>query len=375
MEVKRQHITLVLVITALMIASLYFFWLRSLVQQAYDGNAPVWFMSLTEHMYPRFEVEKQRFELTFFQHKADQVIIRLAFVLFLAGMAVRAVNAEHFIAQNSRTVTKVKLDQLRQIFYLGLLFFTWDWYQDFPGLVKMEPFYKGVHLFRLLQINIPPLEVLYALFAVYILSIMLVLCNYRKVIFALFTAVILVFLQGYLFSFEKIGHGHATLTYACLLMPWLLFEIGLHEGEGQKQSFILFLIQCTIAGAYFLSGAEKLLNNGLKWTSTDTLSTYLKMHSQEAGKWLIEQPLLLSVLPWLVLIFQLFSITVLFYPRFRYPFIVAGIAFHWSTTWLMGIGAYLSPWIFVYVFFLDLGKLKLRSLGNVRSTSNSQNGS
>jgi len=375
MEIRRRHIAFLLLILAFTIATFYFFWLRTLVTQAYKGDAPVWFMSLTEMLYPRFEVEKQRFELAFFQNKADQVIIRLSGILLLTGIAMRVTNVQHFITRNSRSLTEKQMDRLRQIFYLGLLFFTWDWYRDFPRLVKMEAFYKGVHLFRILQIDIPPVDVLYGIFSVYILSILLVLFNYHKVIFAVSTAMILVLLQGFLFSFEKIEHGYATLTYACMLMPGLFFETNQASREGPNNSFILFLIQFTITGAYFLSGAEKLLTSGFEWASSDTLSAYLLMHPKKAGLWLIEQPILLGLLPWLILVFQLSSIVVPFYPRLRFFFIFSGVAFHWGTTLLMGIGTYLSPWIFVYIFFLDLDKLNVKSLGKVSKINSSQNDS
>lgn len=374
MVIKRRHIAVFFLLLSLLIAFNYLFFFRSLVEQAYHDTAPEWFSTLVDELYPRFTVEKQRFDLAFFQYKADQIMIRLSLILFLGGVIFWFAKPSHFLARHTIKLPSDFYHNLRIVFYAGLLFYTWDWYEDFYRIVNMQDFYKGVHLFRLFKIGIPEIEIFYGLFAIYLISLFLVLLNFRLIVFSSLTAIGLVVFQGYLYSFEKIEHGYATLTYACMLMPFLFYELNVQNGKAKQKSFVLFLIQFSIAGAYFLSGAEKLLTSGFQWADAETFRTYLLLHPQEAGLWVAEQPFLLNVLPWMVLIFQLSFIIVPFYPRFRSLFLLSGIAFHWGTTWLMGIGAYLSPWIFVYVFFLDLHKLKIKSLSSASSTNISQKG-
>lgn len=373
MVIRRRHIAVLLVLLPVMAVSLYAFFFRQLIGEVYAGTAPDWFTTLVDRLYPRFPVEKQRFELAFFQHKADQVILRMSGLLLIIGVWLWFSPPARFVAKYSRPYAYKHFKRLRIVFYLGLLYYTWDWYRDFPRIVKMEEFYKGVHLFRLIGLEIPPTEVFYALFAIYLLSLLMVLMNVQKVFFAGLTALGLLLFQGYLFSFEKIEHGYSTLTYACLLMPFLFYELRQQKTGTHPKSFVLFLIQFCIAGAYFLAGAEKLLTGGLSWASPETFRTYLLLHPRDAGLWVADQPLLLHVMPWGVLILQLSFILLPFYPRCRLVLLPAGIAFHWGTTWLMGIGAYVSPWIFVYLFFLDLNSFTMKPLFNT-SKSISQKG-
>ena len=374
MVIKRRHIAVFFLLFSLLISVTYLFFFRPLVEQSYHDNAPEWFSTLVDELYPRFAVEKQRFDLAFFQYKADQVIIRLSFIMFLSGIGLWYLNPARFINRHTIELPSDFYRRLRLFFYAGLLLYTWNWYEDFSRIVKMEEFYKGIHLFRFFGVGIPEIEIFYGLFAVYLISLFLVLIKNRPVLFASFTALGLVIFQGYLYSFEKIEHGYTTLTYACMLMPFLFYELKVQNENEKQKSFVLFLIQLSIAGAYFLSGAEKLLTSGFQWADAETFRTYLLLHPQEVGLWVAEQPFLLHILPWMVLFFQLSFIVVPFYPRFRHLFLLSGIAFHWGTTWLMGIGAYLSPWIFVYVFFLDLQKFKIRFLSSASSTNISQNG-
>ena len=374
MNSLARNIALLCILLSLLIAILYLVFFRELVMQAYYGTAPAWFSTLVDELYPRFAVEKQRFELAFFQYKADQVIIRISLVLLLSGTGLWFLKARDFIQNHSPALPSFFFNRLRLVFYLGLLLYTWNWYEDFSRIVKMQAFYKGVHLFRFFQLGIPEIAVFYGLFAIYLLSILMVLLNIRTTFFASITALGLVLFQGYIYSFEKIEHGYTTLTYACMLMPFLFYELKRQKGQVFQSSFVLFLIQLSIAGAYGLSGAEKLLTSGFQWANPETFRTYLLLHPRDAGLWVAEQAFLLNTLPWLVLVFQLSFVIVPFLPRFRYIFLISGIAFHWGTTWLMGIGAYWSPWIFVYVFFLDFHKLDIKFLSSANNTNISQKG-
>jgi hypothetical protein len=363
--VKSRHsIAVVLAVLAAFIALLYFFLFRPYVALAYDGEAPGWFQSVLQALYPRFEVEKQRFDLSFFQYKADQVLIRTllsaaALIFLLLRYSIATITRHYSIIQE-----EPHFRMLGKIFYAGLFLYSWNWYMDFSQVIKMEEFYKGVHLYSLFGISLLPLEAYYWLFVVYLLSIALTFVGFRPVIFSSVAALLLVFFQGYFYSFEKIDHGYTTLTYAAMLMPFLYYELKQQGGQsGSKRSFVLFLIQFTIASCYFLAGVEKLLTSGFQWASAETFTTYIKLHQQDLGLWIIQYEILTLLLPLMALIFQLCFILILFIPRYWYLFLLGGIGFHWGTRLLLGVGSFFSSWIFVYIFFLPWNSFfkKLRS--------------
>ncbi len=335
---------------------LYLLMLRPFAVQAYQGSAPDWFQKLIDLAYPRFQVERQRFELEFFLYKADQILIRSLLVLGSFWFLLRSPSS--IIVRNTCVHSGKFYLVLTTIFYLGLLYYTWDWYLDLEQVVRMKPFYHGVLLFRILHLPVLPLALFYALHLVYVLAIILVLFRYKAVVFASLTALILLLFQGYSFSFEKVDHGLATLSYAAMLMPVMLYEIEIQSIQNKAQqdqlsSFALFLIQFMIAGVYFLSGVEKLLTSGFNWANATTFRTYIALHDQPLGLKLAKIDILAHLLPWGALLFQLCFILILFQKRWKYMWLVLGIFFHLGTKLMMGIGPYFSSWIFVYVFFID----------------------
>ena len=56
---------------------------QTMIAQLYEGTAPSWLMELINTVYPRFAVEKHRFELSFFQEKAWQLLTRASFVVLV----------------------------------------------------------------------------------------------------------------------------------------------------------------------------------------------------------------------------------------------------------------------------------------------------
>lgn len=373
MKISRRHIGYVLIVLAIFTSVIYIFFLRPLVAEVYEGQAPDWFRELVNLAYPRFTVEKQRFELGFFQHKADQIILRFCLVLIPWAVVLLIYDTGRMMDRLSIRHGTKHFQALRLIFYLGLLAYTWDWYLDFEQIVRMRAFYKGVHIFRLIGLEVLSLEVYYFLFAIYLLSLLMVLLNVWKIWFAASAALLFILFQGYLFSFEKIEHSYTTLSYAALLMPFLFYELEKQNGK-TRQSFVLFLIQLSIAGAYFLAGVEKLLSSGFTWASAETFRTYIYLHQQEVGQQIAKNDFLAHLLPWGALLFQLLSLFIVFYPRHKAIFLVGGVIFHWGTRLLMGIGSFVSPWIFVYVFFLNWEKIGLSLFSNASRIRNKKNG-
>ena len=358
MEISRKNIAYFFLAVSVLATVLYLFFFRSLVSEAYHNNAPSWFSNLISLAYPRFEVEKQRFELAFFQYKADQIVLRFCLVAVSLSILLLSLSYQKLIKKYSISRSQGHFRMLRYLFYLGLLIYTWDWYLDFEQIVRMQAFYKGVHLFRLLGVKPLALPVFYLLFGIYLFSVLLVLLDVKKIWFSALAALLFIFFQGYFFSFEKIEHSYTTLTYSAMLMPFLFYELETqNKTKGKLTSFVLLLIQLCISGVYLLAGIEKLLTSGFSWAGAETFRTYVYLHEQPLGLMIAESDFFAHFLPWGALIFQLVFILILFLPTYKLFFLMGGISFHWGTRLLMGIGSFFSPWIFVYIFFLNFEKI------------------
>jgi hypothetical protein len=96
------------------------------------GKAPGWFNEAVAGFYPRFAVEKHRFDVAFFISKADQVIFR--FCLLQLGLIGFTAVYTYWLPFRCRIQTcwniHVPVRQvywLKVLFYLILFFFTYDW--------------------------------------------------------------------------------------------------------------------------------------------------------------------------------------------------------------------------------------------------------
>ncbi len=333
--------------------ALYLFLLRDWVVLVYEDAAPEFFTNLINNLYPRFAVEKHRFPLAFFLSKADQIFLRGSFVLFIVWVAFLSRKHKIWTRFSKQQVSTLHAHLLRLLFYFGLLYFTWDWIVDLQRLSALQAFYKPVFLFKLLHFSLPSFLVFVGVYAFYILSIFFVIVQVKPVLSSFIVALLFVVIQGYFFSFEKVDHGYATLTYAALLMPFFL-----RETQRQKKNKVMLTwgvpaIQTAIAGAYFFAGLEKLFTSGFSWITPRTFRTYLELHQTSLGLQVAENDWLCVLMPLFALLFQLGFILVLFYPKLRYIFLPGGIAFHAGTVLLFSIGAYISPWVFVYIFFIN----------------------
>lgn len=186
----------------------YIFWLRGMVQQVFDGTAPGWFAAVVNWTYPRFAVEKHRFELAFFVRHADQATIRFGLVnvaaLALVFVSDNYAAVRHYWAGfwNLR-VSPARLRLYRVFFYAGILYFSHDWYFHLAGLHQAKDFYRPVLPLRLLHLPFPPPWVSGILCAALAASCLLAVWGFRRILFSGLAAVLFTLLQGWLFSFEK----------------------------------------------------------------------------------------------------------------------------------------------------------------------------
>ena len=128
---------------------------------------------------------------------------------------------------------------------------------------------------------------------------------------------------------------------------------GIWEGFGIK------LVMCCTAYVLFAGGIAKLRYGGMDWLSGETLSHFLKEMPMIKGKIgqslygvLESHPFMFRMLSVWTVALELSAPFILFFPRFRWPFVLNAWAFH--------IGIYLLmlpryfPQMTVYLLFLNL---------------------
>jgi hypothetical protein len=344
----------------IVILLLYLFTGRELIVAALEGKAPSWFNTIVAAFYPRLAVEKHRFHTDFFISKADQVVIRFC----LVQVALLTFAAAYTYQQSFRSrihsfwdihVPVRQVEWLRVLFYLGMIFFTYDWFYYINLVRPAAVFYKPLPLLRVLGIGFPSVPVTGLLCGMLMVSYIAILLRMKPVISSAIATLLFVLLQGWLFSFEKIDHTFSTLTYAALLMPCLLYEYtkAVYSGKDIQAGWPLQLIRVCIAMVYLMAGLEKLLIAGIDWIDPDSFRSYLYLHRAPAGLWVAGSTLLCTILPLLGMLFQLGFISILFFPRLKLIILLSGIAFHTGTYLLLDVGWYVNTWIFVYIFFIN----------------------
>jgi len=135
------------------------------------------------------------------------------------------------------------------------------------------------------------------------------------------------------------------------LMPFLIRET--KQDYPIQSSWPLQWIRIVIASTYLLAGLEKLFTSGSDWLAPETLRGYLFLHQSSLGLWISKFPLVIILVSTLALAFQLGFILIILFPKRKLWFLSAGIGFHFGTVLLMDVGDFLTPWIFVYLFFVD----------------------
>jgi len=327
--------------------------LRPLVIGLFQDRAPDWFGTLVKAVYPRLEVEKHRFSAVFFLDKSLQLMLRASMVVVGIFLSIYWFPLNKKLKKFWRGLLTSEADRktlsiYRVIFYLSLLGFTKDWFFYLLDYSNAEAFYKPVFILSILGVPFPQPWVVKALFALYVVSIAMVISGKRAAPISVLVAFLFLLQLAWQQSFEKIQHTYATFGYAVLLMPFLLYQAGKVKGS-TVPAWPIILLRLSIAGAYFFSGLEKLLISGIAWPSAETVRFYLDKMGGALSLPLATPLLALGSL--LVLIWQLSFPLSVFLPKYKYYWLVGGCIFHASTVWALGVGAFINPWIAVYLFF------------------------
>jgi hypothetical protein len=364
MDKNRSKIFILIYLTIVVaVVLLYILLFRNLVCLAYAGNSPEWFNSLIDFFYPRFIVEKNRFELSFFLQKADQVIIRFSLtitVIFSIYYLYTLEKIKSFFTNYWNQETTVNnIAFLRKLYYIFLIIIFKDIYWDLLSLSKISVFYRPIALYKILHIPIPSHMAILIICLLFFISCTLCIANFKSIFFSVIAVLVFLLIQGYIFSFEKFDHGFATYSYAGMLMPFLLWEFSDSEKKHLPNviDWVLPLIRLVICLCYFYSGLEKLLISGIEWVQQENFKAHLLIHPTSFGLTVASSNFLCILFAIGTLCFQLGFILVLPFPKLKWLFLSIGIIFHISTYLLMDVGGYLNPWILAYIFFIDWNPL------------------
>lgn len=336
----------------LLIAFLYILVGRDLVVQLLNAEASSTFSQVIKSIYPRFDVESQRFSQEFFLKKADQLIVRVIALLVLALLFVGLYSNLSFKTKVHSFWNKYAPVEDSRIFisgfYLVLFFFTKDWFFFLQDLEQLTDLYKPHSFYAFFHISFPSAFTLQLLWVVYIISITLTVLWIKPLWFSSLASALFIFLQGFLYSFEKINHAFATLGIAVILFPlFIYYNINSNKkGKPLQAAWPIVLIKLSVGIAYLQSGLEKLLNSGFNWIYKN--SFFLSNESD------ISFELLMAM----VLLFQLGFVFFTWKGPMKWLFLLGGIFFHFSTVVFINVGSFLNPWIAMYCFWL----IKLKNL-------------
>jgi hypothetical protein len=328
--------------------AMYGWWLRPQVKAFLWTGEENMVSRLVAVFYPRFAIERHRFDASYFLFLADQMVLRATVMLLSLGAWL--------LWQSSRRERAVAVlpvathEYFLRYFALVLLIYTYDWCYSFYKLSFFTDFFEPLWLIRPLPgFSLPWL---WTLWTVMVLAALRCLWLGRG---ALLPALLFVVLQAYLYSFGKMDHTFAPFTYVCLLMPWWERQgrIWRKEGRSFGSAEVLQWVRAAIALCYVQAGMEKLLLGGSAWWNAGHLRTFLLVHGQATGRALAASPdSLLEAASLLVLLWQLAFVGIL-HRKGRYFFAITGFLFHLANYLFLGVGWWLHTYVWCYPFFFD----------------------
>lgn len=233
-----------------------------------------------------------------------------------------------------------------------------DFYAPPPGPMMLFDSFPGLVTFQVLQTAV-------------ILSVLMILVGYHTKWASIITGLIVLMLQGFIFSVGKIDHEILVAIVPIILAysNWgAAFSIDSLRNDSNKktESWPLTLLALFIGFMMFTAGFPKILGGWLD-VSTQAAQSHLlnQFYVRERQDLLAEiavqwnNPVLWELLDWATVLFEIgFLISILRVAWFR---LLVGIAvfFHFSTMMIMNI-AFLPNFI-AYAVFLNWDALYRRS--------------
>ena len=351
---KKTHIILFLIVVAVLILvpALFFGYVKYEISELYYGKNYGALFQLVSLIYPRFFVEVHRFNLDFFVSHAAQVIWRFEFItvaillatyLYDKNVNFRTKIAHFWDIEYSEINSKVA----HFVVYGAVLYYMRDFADVYKYWYQYKEMYEPILLLKVLHIPLVSNEFLMVLYALFVIACISSMMGIFLKLNSVLVAILFILFQGWDYSFGKINHGFAPLTYIVILLAVQSFV------AFDNRKTMLQLIRATIASCYLMAGLEKLFISQLNWISAATFSTYLLQHPTDIGLWILKSEFLCILLPSCALIIQLGFVLILFYPKLKNWILISGILFHFGTVAMFGISSYFHPWIITYVFFID----------------------
>ncbi|GAB4128510.1 MAG: hypothetical protein OHK0045_02780 [Raineya sp.] len=346
MKSSHKYIIFSLLLANLLIQLFYWGYFRQEIHHIYTVERIEGFWaSIIKIFYPRFFVEKHRFDLNFFLQKTEQILWRLALVsVSIAIILVFAKEKINYFFFNSKLIERKKIVFLQIVLTCGWVYESFTWYKSLMRLSQVKDLYEPYLLLRF--IPFPEAEALFFWFAIFYLFLLLSFVPRIAPIFWSLSVVLIIILLGFLYGFSKIDHTYATWLYVSMLLPFLL------RNETQVDAWALGLMQWLVALVYLQAGLEKILISGWDWFSPSTLRSHLLLHPTAWGLKIADEPFLCVLGSIFMIVLQVGFVSILFFPRLKYFFLPAGAFFHVATYLLMNIGGLISFWYLVYIIYL-----------------------
>jgi hypothetical protein len=239
--------------------------------------------------------------------------------------------------------------------------------QEYVWVMRLQDvdasFYRPILAFELFGVGPIPPGLAAALRAILVVGGVLGLLGIRARLAAAVCAVAYLYSVGQVYSFTNVHHGDSLLGIALVVLALSpstgalsilsRWRRGAHPEPAPSapvSGWPVQLVRVQIAVTYFLAGYAKLVLAGPAWGDGVSLQHYLLLRGQPVGYWLAEHPAVCAVLSVTTLVLELTFPVVLFWPRLRWLYVPAAVAFHLVSEYVLGVGfSFFLPFLLVYV--------------------------
>ena len=319
-------------------------------------------------LYPRLQTEKWRFDENFFLQKFHQLLLRNTIVVQLVIPIMAFWNSIKTPLKNKSSqlfnvsISSIYLNKyITPLLYGCLAYIFYDALVDLKDLAYFKALYSPVGIGKLLLPYFPSITFLWLLYSTLIGCIIAVVFFPYKWVSASICLLAFLYYQLIFFGFDKYDHGYATLTYAMMVYPFVLYEQDKNK-NASTPAWGIVLIQLLICLSYFYGGMEKILISGWDWVALNNLQQHLMLNGTALGIELSKFPILCKGLSIGVILFQCGFILLPFIKPLKYILLPIGFIFHTLTWLLLSAGGIINPWWFMYLFFLfPLQSLEIKS--------------
>ncbi|MEY5048522.1 MAG: hypothetical protein RLZZ175_1881 [Bacteroidota bacterium] len=346
MKLNKWYLVISIILVG--IVGVYSLYVRDTVISFFNGTENVFLDKIISVLYPRYYTDKFRFNVDFFVHKCDQIVVRLVIVYLLGSLfLIFKSNINKWFNSITANFTLNNINYLNIYYFVFLLWICKDWYFLFNDLYQIKAFYKPILLFSFSFKSMPNILILNLVLSVLYLATLSSIFNIYRKWSSVLSIICFVFLQMVFFSFEKIDHGYVPFTFLGLIICIVNFNQNNQLIINQLQK----IAQVMLVACYYFAGLEKILSSGFTWFEAENFKVFMLMHKSYFTDFVVNNRVLCAILPIGAMLFQLLSPLALYNRKMSVIFIVFGFLFHFNTWLLFGVGALLHPWVVCYIVF------------------------